>query len=402
MAAAQAADVEARVGQVHMADVLYEGFSRSMYDIQKSTGLGFGFAGVDTRRLNQILRHNWSGRMFSQRVWHNSNVTARTLAQALTECVMQGKTSRATFDELMEQAQGSRFAANRLLRTETNYISNQATAEAYEQAGIEKYRYMAVLDGRTSRICQEKDGNEYPLSEKEVGVNYPPLHPWCRSSVAPVIDGQNLAQMKRWARDPATGEEMKVPRDMSYKEWLEMMEGQHGKDRVQASVKAIRNRAADKRQYERYADIIGAKELPKTLEGFQNIKYNEPEKWHLLKGYVDGVRKVELSTVTGFEYYQEVAAKVKQELVGLTTSDGIEIKGFKTHFVNRVIGIYRDKEGNERKGVDIALAKETLLASTDFKDRINPDGTPSRHYKGDKCGVTINPDIGWLIQVNPR
>jgi SPP1 gp7 family putative phage head morphogenesis protein len=219
VAAAQAADVEVQVGQVHMRDIMYEGFSRAMYDIQKSTGLGFGFAGVDTRRLNQILRHNWSGRMFSQRVWHNSNVTARTLAQALTECVMQGKTSRATFDELMEQAQGSRFAANRLLRTETNYISNQATAEAYEQAGITHYRYMAVLDGRTSRICQEKDGNEYPLSEKEVGVNYPPLHPWCRSSVAPVIDGQNLAQMKRWARDPATGEEMKVPRDMSYKEW---------------------------------------------------------------------------------------------------------------------------------------------------------------------------------------
>ncbi|MGI6689328.1 MAG: minor capsid protein [Christensenellales bacterium] len=113
----------------------------------------------------------------------------------------------------------SRFAANRLLRTETNYITNQATAEAYADAGIERYRYMAVLDGRTSRMCQEKDGQEFLLSEKEVGVNYPPLHPWCRSSVEPVIDGISHAHMKRWARDPVTGEEMKVPRDMSYREW---------------------------------------------------------------------------------------------------------------------------------------------------------------------------------------
>ena len=78
---------------------------------------------------------------------------------------------------------------------------------------------MAVLDGRTSDICQRKDGNEYLLSEKEVGKNWPPLHPWCRSTCEPVIDGLTREGMKRWARDPVTGEQTKVPRTMTYREW---------------------------------------------------------------------------------------------------------------------------------------------------------------------------------------
>jgi SPP1 gp7 family putative phage head morphogenesis protein len=190
-----------------------------MFDIQKDTGLGFGFAGVDARRINQILRYNWSGKQFSARVWKNANTTARTLSQALTEVVLQGKTSKQTFDTLMEQAQGSRFAANRLLRTETNYISNQATAEAFEDAGITHYIYLAVLDGRTSTKCQGLDGQKFALADKEVGVNYPPAHPWCRSLPSPYIDDEVIKTQTRWARNPKTGEQMKVPRTRSYNDW---------------------------------------------------------------------------------------------------------------------------------------------------------------------------------------
>ena len=217
--ATQAAEVEQRIGNLHLEKMVKEGYARTMFDVQQYTGLGFGFTGVDKRRINQILRMKWSGKSYSNRVWQNSEVTADTLSKALTEAVLNGKTSRQTFDELMEQAKGSRFAANRLLRTETNYVTNQATADAFEDAGIERYRFMAVLDGRTSDICQRKDGNEYLLSEKEVGKNWPPLHVFCRSTVSPVIDGFNLAEMKRWARNPITGEEMKVPTSMSYTQW---------------------------------------------------------------------------------------------------------------------------------------------------------------------------------------
>lgn len=222
--AVQAADVEATVGQLHMRDMVFQGYSRAMFDVQRFTGIGFGFDGIDNRRLNQILRYNWSGKHFSKRVWQNSNATARNLSQALTEVIMQGKTSRQSFDALMEAANGSRLAANRLLRTETNYITNQAEQEAYKEAGIEKYRFMAVLDGRTSPQCQEHDGKEYLLSEAQVGVNLPPLHVFCRSQTEPVIDGLVIEGQTRWARDPNTGEQMTVPRSLSYKQWRQQFE----------------------------------------------------------------------------------------------------------------------------------------------------------------------------------
>lgn len=396
--AVQAADVENSVGQVHLADVVFDGYNRTMFDIQQYTGIGFSFAGVDRARIEQILRYNWSGRQFSQRVWHNAGVTAQTLSNALIEIIMQGKTSRQTFDELMEQAQGSRFAANRLLRTETNYVSNQATAEAYIDAGIEKYRYMAVLDRRTSPMCQEHDGKEYLLSEKEVGVNYPPLHPWCRSTVEPVIDGISTAHMKRWARDPVTGEEMKVPRDMSYGEWLKTMQEKHGQPKVEQSVKMLRNRASDIKQLEQYRNIIGKREAPCTIEEFQRIKYNEPEKWKLLKGYVSGVRNGDLSTLTGFKTYQKVAQEVQEKLIGLITTDGVIVQGYKTHFIDRVIGNFWAK----REGVSVDDARTTLLTATDIRDTVHASGEISRNYRTTHSAITINPKTGILIQTNPK
>lgn len=219
IAAIRVADVEKTVGQQHLEDVFYKGYGRTMFDVQQYTGIGFGFDGVDERRVKQVLRNRWSGKNYSARVWANNQAMSRELSRALIERIMQGKTSRETFRALMAQSDMGRFAANRLLATETTYIATQATIEAYEDAGITHYRFMAVLDGRTSTMCQEKDGEIIEIAKAEVGVNLPPLHPWCRSSLEPHIDSLVRERMERWARHPETGEEMKVPRDMSYNDW---------------------------------------------------------------------------------------------------------------------------------------------------------------------------------------
>jgi len=219
IAAIRVADVEKAVGQQHLEDVFYQGYGRTMFDVQQYTGIAFGFDGVDERRVKQVLRNRWSGKNYSARVWANNQAMSRELSKALLERIMQGKTSRETFRALMAQSDMGRFAANRLLATETNYIATQATIEAYEDAGITHYRFMAVLDGRTSTLCQEKDGEIIEIAKAVVGVNLPPLHPWCRSSLEPHIDGLVRERMERWARHPETGEQMKVPRSMSYNDW---------------------------------------------------------------------------------------------------------------------------------------------------------------------------------------
>ncbi len=112
-----------------------------------------------------------------------------------------------------------RFITSRLVRTEVNYFSNQGTLEGLKAAGFTKYRFIATLDLRTSEMCRKLDLKVFNIDDAEIGVNLPPLHPFCRSVIVPAYENENRAVRTRWARNPITGKGMKVPADMSYKEW---------------------------------------------------------------------------------------------------------------------------------------------------------------------------------------
>ena len=64
-------------------------------------------------------------------------------------------------------------AAKRLVRTETAYIYEQATKDAYEECGVEWYEFLATLDGRTSEICRELDGKHFKVRDAMPGKTLP-------------------------------------------------------------------------------------------------------------------------------------------------------------------------------------------------------------------------------------
>jgi len=190
---------------------------------------------VPRKALDTILKSKWAGTHYSTSVWQNRDAMAGILDRALMEVSSMGKLSDMTMQDVRgmvdlnkwrnqvkskfkTEAQYQKYAANRLIRTESAYVANQTTAVAYDECGIERYEYMATLDRRTSEKCSGLDGKIFEMSEKEVGVNYPPAHPHCRSSVAPVIDGLVREGLTRSARD-ANGKSVYVPRDMKYQEW---------------------------------------------------------------------------------------------------------------------------------------------------------------------------------------
>ena len=49
------------------------------------------------------------------------------------------------------------------------------------------------------------------------------MHPWCRSTTIMNLDDETMHNLERFARDPVTGERMKVPADETYKEWYQRM-----------------------------------------------------------------------------------------------------------------------------------------------------------------------------------
>lgn len=88
----------------------------------------------------------------------------------------------------------------------------------YKEAGIEKYLFLATLDIKRSEICRKLGLKSFSVSEAEVGVNLPPMHPFCRSVTVP---GTGSRKGTRWARDPITGKSITVPADMTYQQWYD-------------------------------------------------------------------------------------------------------------------------------------------------------------------------------------
>jgi len=134
---------------------------------------------------------------------------------------MTGRSNRDVINLISERFNTGRNNARRLVRTESAFFHNEMEALSYEEADIEYYRFIAVLDKRTSAICREHDNKVYKVSERKTGVNYPPLHPWCRSTTVAHFDDVDLSNLERRARDPETGKAQLVPADMSYDDWYD-------------------------------------------------------------------------------------------------------------------------------------------------------------------------------------
>lgn len=264
-------------------------YYHSIYSIQKRTGYGFSFSNISQKQISQVLSMNWSGSHYSQRIWKNTQELSETLKQELLVSLLTGRTDRETSEVIMNRCGAGAMQARRLVRTESCFLSGELTARSYEECGIEKYRYLATLDLRTSKICRELDGKIFSMKDRKAGKNYPPMHPWCRSTTISVIDEDELRNMKRRAYNPKTGRTETVPANMTYDQWYKKYV--KGNVQAEAEEKSVQNAASDKKQYERYREILG-KDAPKRFADFQEMKYNDTEKWRFTK--LDYQRRNEL------------------------------------------------------------------------------------------------------------
>lgn len=158
-----------------------------------------GINGIVSRdRIKAVLDRPWSGANFSERIWANTDKLAQTVKQEIVNGMIQGinlQTMTKRVSERFETAKKN--DVERLLRTEVNYTLNQATLDGYKEAGIEKYEFNATLDSRTSQICSELHGEIFEIKKIAVGLNYPPMHPRCRSTTIPIVDYENLIKQGR-------------------------------------------------------------------------------------------------------------------------------------------------------------------------------------------------------------
>lgn len=274
-----------------------EAYYKSVFEIQKRTGLAFSFGHIDSKQIDKVLSMDWSGENYSKRIWKNTDKLAQTVKEELIVNLITGRTEREASEQIALRFGQGAMKARRLVRTESCFVSGELTAVAYEECGIDRYRYLATLDLKTSKICQELDGQVFQVSERMRGKNYPPMHPWCRSTTISIVDGEILSRLQRRARDPVTGKTYMVPANMTYKEWYQKYIA--GNKKAELEEQKIKRGAYDRQQYDKYRAIYG-KEIPDSFAKFQDMKYNDSERWEMLKaGKQEHINQMEFSDMSG-------------------------------------------------------------------------------------------------------
>ena len=262
------------------SDLMKDSYYKATFDLHQQTGLAYSFSNIPETEIKRLRGLKWTGEAYSDRIWSNTGALASSVKDELLVSLMTGRSVRDTSQAIAERFGAGQNNARRLVRTESAFFHNQMELLSYEDAEITKYKFVAVLDRRTSHICQEHDNKVYDTDKAVPGVNYPPLHPWCRSTTIAYDEDADYSKLERRARNPETGKTELVPADMSYKEWYSKYVD--GEEDVKGSKPAVDDR------------VFEAKN-PKEIDDFFK-KQKSYQKWY--NGLTDDERSVIYSYTT--------------------------------------------------------------------------------------------------------
>ena len=248
------------------SDLMKDSYYKATFDLQQQTGLAYSFSNLPETEIKRLKALKWTGDAYSDRIWENTGALASSVKDELLISLMTGRSVRDTSQAIAERFEVGQNKARRLVRTESAFFHNQMELLSYEDAEITKYKFVAVLDRRTSHICQEHDNKVYDTDKAVPGVNYPPMHPWCRSTTIAYEEDADYSKLERRARNPKTGKVEYVPADMSYKEWYSKYVDEKGK-----SVKRVKKAPVAKKT--NVLDL--SKDMQKALYDYTDGEFQE-------------------------------------------------------------------------------------------------------------------------------
>lgn|GEM_PF-6542187 len=125
------------------------------------------------------------------------NLTKAARVRAI-QAIKDGEPLSAIFDDLDDEAIGSAEGSiDRFARTKFTEVMNRGRLEYFESTGVvDAYEYSAILDDRTSEICEGLHGKVFKAGREPI----PPLHFNCRSLLVPITKYED------WEADTHVGD----------------------------------------------------------------------------------------------------------------------------------------------------------------------------------------------------
>lgn len=168
---------------------------------------------VSNKVLKDIINVKIDGKNYSDRIWNNKNDLSKKMKVEVDQ-FLNGKTSVNEINSRISKRYNQNWNnTNRLVRTEIAKVQTQANEVWAKDYDIKKQLFMATLDFKTSKMCQNYDGKVYNYDDSSKPI--PPLHPNCRSCLINIVDKDWKPKLRM---DNETKERINW---QSYKEWKE-------------------------------------------------------------------------------------------------------------------------------------------------------------------------------------
>lgn len=167
--------------------ILSKVFETHFFEVYQNIAIpgATAFTTIDKAAVRQLINSVWvaDGKMWSQRVWDNTERLASTLNDELIHIVATGKKNTDLVHILQDRFNVSYHRAQTLVRTEVAHIQTEAAKQRYKDYGIEYVEVLVDEDERTCELCKALQGKRFLTTET------PPLpvHPNERCCLVPVI-----------------------------------------------------------------------------------------------------------------------------------------------------------------------------------------------------------------------
>lgn len=146
-----------------------------------SLGIDFKSLPLDSKVITDIIKAKVKGKNWSDRLWSNKGVLEKQLQNDIDKFLKGNLSINKIGDNIRKKYETDFNNSQRLVRTELARVQGAIMDKFDEDNDIEWQLWVSTLDGKTSTVCRELDGNQYRIDDKDK----PPMprHPNCRSAL---------------------------------------------------------------------------------------------------------------------------------------------------------------------------------------------------------------------------
>lgn len=131
---------------------------------------------IGFKDVQNILKEEFKGKHFSDRVWENEGKVANKLNSQIKDFINGKVNVNQIKREIEKTFNNGAYNTKRLVETEVGRIHDESFKRFCRETGVEKVKRNAVLDSKTCDDCSQYEGMVYDLEKAPVL----PQHPMCR------------------------------------------------------------------------------------------------------------------------------------------------------------------------------------------------------------------------------